>query len=90
MERTCSNCGLAAWQRTVNGRLHPNKDGECTWKPPVLVVPRAVQFSYGARGDQPQTVGGQFISRDARRVHRDCIAWVPVPLPKPASTSGAA
>lgn len=28
---TCLNCAHAEWQKTVNGRVNPHKEGRCTW-----------------------------------------------------------
>lgn len=35
----CEGCLFADWDRTSNGRLHPNKMGTCTWKKTVRVPP---------------------------------------------------
>lgn len=35
----CVGCKFAVWNKTSNGRLHPDKQGRCTWQPPVVALP---------------------------------------------------
>jgi len=55
--KICDECKYAVWERTKNGRLHPNKRGACVypWKMPPL--PNAYYFTGG-----PYVSGG-FIER---------------------------
>lgn len=43
----CNNCYFASWERTKNGRLHPNKQGRCKYlklHPLNLTLPDAFYF----------------------------------------------
>ena len=67
---SCDDCMYAAWKRTSNGRLHPDKTGRCTfaWIPPPL--PKAFYF-YGT--GEPKPSGG-YIERGAMRAD-DCLCY---------------
>lgn len=39
--RDCKYCKYAAWKRTTNGRLHPDKSGRCTYPVKVPALPQA-------------------------------------------------
>lgn len=56
--KLCDKCKHAQWDRTEAGRLHPGKQGKCTfpWKMPDL--PQAFYFP----GGDPSPAGG-FILR---------------------------
>jgi hypothetical protein len=60
----CDGCKFADWKRTKNGRLHPGKQGRCTfeWVPPPL--PAAFYYFHGIKGSFPKPNGG-WIERGA-------------------------
>lgn len=35
----CIGCRFAEWERTKNGKLHPNKLGHCTWGSKMSPMP---------------------------------------------------
>lgn len=71
----CLTCKLAEWDKTANGRLHPNKNGRCKWEFPLIVLPVAFYYIGGSKGSVPSPNGGR-ISRDERYL-KDCPAWAP-------------
>ena len=42
----CLTCKLAEWKRTENGRLHPNGQGKCRWKPAHIPTPKAWNWGW--------------------------------------------
>ena len=44
----CLTCNLAEWHRTDNGRLHPNGEGKCGWKPIHIPTPAAWRWGNGS------------------------------------------
>jgi hypothetical protein len=78
---TCDLCVHAKWNRTSNGRLHPNKQGRCAfvWAPPPL--PRAFSFSWGNRGVVPQPNGGWIERGDKSMDGCPCFTSTPAPSP---------
>ena len=69
----CDTCQHAEWKRTSNGRLHPDKTGQCKfiWAPPPL--PLAFSFSYSSRGELPKPHGG-YIQRGDRS-YDNCLCY---------------
>jgi hypothetical protein len=55
----CQTCKLAEWDKTANGRRHPNGQGKCGWTVPYIPTPAA--FKWGFYGDrtQPMAYGGR-------------------------------
>jgi hypothetical protein len=72
--RSCDTCRFAEWQKTANGRLHPGKQGKCTWQAPVYPIPKAVSYGWQGGGKPPVEHHGRYISRD-KYMHKDCEAW---------------
>jgi len=35
---TCIGCRFALWERTRSGRLHPDGNGTCEWRPTAVPV----------------------------------------------------
>lgn len=35
----CVGCRFAEWERTANGKLHPDQSGRCTWRPKIEPMP---------------------------------------------------
>lgn len=69
--KTCNECKYAEWERTKLGRLHPNKQGKCTFPPPrVPALPPAFYWSTFSR---PEPKGGH-ITR-GREMHEHCAYW---------------
>lgn len=66
----CDNCKYAEWHRTKNGKLHPDKQGRCTyvWCAPSL--PKAFYFP-GSYGNTPYPSGGH-IERGDRATDGCC------------------
>ncbi len=42
--KTCDECKHANWKRTAAGRLHPSKDGVCTYKYTVPALPACMYW----------------------------------------------
>jgi hypothetical protein len=66
---SCDNCIFADWQRTSNGRLHPNKQGKCTRleKHPLdMRIPPAFYWGWGSNY-APTPNGGQIERGEAHR-----------------------
>ncbi len=60
-ERSCKNCALAQWQKTTNGKRHPNGSGQCLWKIqriPVAAAFGSQSFQYKRIDEIPQPQGG--------------------------------
>ena len=55
MTHLCLTCKLAEWHKTKDGRLHPDKQGRCGWKPPYIPTPAAWYWGtgYGSELRQP-------------------------------------
>jgi len=73
-KQDCTNCALAKWQRTKTGRLHPSGDGQCQWRMPEVIIPRAFYYhtwSHAER-DVPAPSGGYI---DRRKAHTNCPTW---------------
>lgn len=45
----CDDCKYADWLRTSNGRMHPNKQGQCTVKKKVPIPQSASGFLWDVR-----------------------------------------
>lgn len=75
-EGRCDTCRFADWNKTANGRLHPGKQGKCTWTAPVYPIPKAVSYSWAGGGKPPVEQHGRYISRD-QHMHLNCEAWKP-------------
>jgi hypothetical protein len=72
---SCLNCANADWYRTKTGKLHPNGQGKCTWKMPVIEIPKAFYYMYEKRTVPSPTFGGAIDRKDP---HTDCPCWVPL------------
>ena len=58
----CDDCEFAEWNRTSNGRLHPNKGGRCKRldvHPLDLRLPEVFEWGYG----RPPRPHGGYIER---------------------------
>lgn len=64
----CLNCGYATWLKRVDGALHPSGFGNCTWKPPIVELPKAFWYLNGPGNP----MGGQL---ERHRPHYDCPQW---------------
>lgn len=62
----CLNCTYAKWLRTINGRLHPDKRGQCTYSINII-IPKAFYWI-----GSPQPNGG-YLERN--RPYEDCPTW---------------
>ena len=71
----CLTCKLANWKKTANGRLHPNGQGRCSWKPPHIPTPTVWNWgiSYGERR-QPMPQWGM-IERKPRSPVTECETY---------------
>lgn len=67
----CLYCRFARWQRTKNGRLHPSKEGRCTFEAKII-IPKSAELPWGK-----STICGGFINRDTL-VHVDCPTFQPI------------
>lgn len=56
--KSCDKCAHAIWNRTANGRLHPNKQGRCGFPLVIPQLPNAMYWISSA----PKPSGG-FIKR---------------------------
>ena len=68
----CDYCVYAVWEKTTNGRLHPNKSGRCVFleKHPLdLRLPTAFYWT-GPNLHEPDPSGG-FIERHGKE--NNCI-----------------
>jgi len=68
---TCMTCRFAEWKKTTNGRLHPSKDGRCTWPQPDFAIPVAFQFPYHR---DSLLLSGGYITREERFM-KECPTW---------------
>jgi hypothetical protein len=64
----CDGCKYADWHRTSNGRLHPDRQGRCTYKIPEIIIPAAFHWMWD---DRPPRPSGGGIERGAT-LRRDC------------------
>jgi hypothetical protein len=68
----CDKCKWADWNKTKNGRLHPDKQGKCTYQVIVPELPYAFCWSYdGSKKITP--IWGQ-IER-GRELKQNCIYY---------------
>lgn len=69
----CFGCKWAVWDRTTNGRLHPNKAGRCMWALPLTTAfPMVLLQGWGSPAIRAlQEPAGRYIERG--RQH-DCKA----------------
>ena len=79
--KTCDGCIYAQWQRTSNGRLHPNKTGRCTFAVKVPALPAAFYWHLS----EPRPAGG-YIER-GRQHSEQCAYYARDPRPTPAAPS---
>ncbi len=68
----CLTCKFAEWDKTANGRLHPNKQGQCKYEIPKIIIPKA--FYFFSSGDQKPC--GGYIYRD--KPLTDCPTYQPI------------
>lgn len=70
----CNGCKFAEWERTASGRLHPQKQGRCTYlkqHPIKISLPAAFYFGTIWNRDVTLQIGGGWIERDYDYTH-DC------------------
>jgi hypothetical protein len=65
---SCLHCRYAEWQRTANGRVHPTKVGQCTYK--------AVYHVPASHSAGPVTISGGYIWRKNPKVK--CPTFQPI------------
>lgn len=64
--KSCNGCKYADWQRTANGRLHPNGEGVCT---AIVVLPRLPVAMYWPGKHDPKPYGGTISRRLEHETH---------------------
>ena len=52
----CASCRHAEWDKTANGRRHPNGDGQCRYVPLDAPLPKCRTFLWGRHNDSVNTV----------------------------------
>ena len=73
MTTPCIGCKYANWQKTSNGRLHPNGEGKCTYVfPDMPVLPMSFMWGYSYNDRPPCPKGGR-INRTPRFVIGELI-----------------
>jgi hypothetical protein len=70
----CLTCKLAEWNKTAAGRLHPNGEGMCRWKPAHIPTPRAWKWAWGDDLPQPKPFWGQ-IDRKPEKSITECETY---------------
>ena len=68
--KKCDDCKYAKWERDSAGRLHINKQGRCTFKIKMPVLPNAYYFMH-----KPLLAGG-YIER-GREHEKHCPCYAP-------------
>jgi hypothetical protein len=72
--KSCLNCGLAKWDKTAAGHLHPSGHGRCQWAMPVIPISSARYYIGGPTRDViPGPTGGGI---DRKAPHTNCPTWV--------------
>lgn len=59
----CEGCKHAAWNKTVNGRLHPDKSGRCTWTATFRIAASSMAGTSWTKRGEPIVVKGGHIWR---------------------------
>jgi hypothetical protein len=70
----CDACKYANWARTANGRLHPSKQGKCTFKKNVPVPASMSTFGSNINPDGKILIEGGWIER-GDELRRDCAYY---------------
>jgi hypothetical protein len=77
--RDCRSCRFASWQRTKTGRLHPSREGRCTWEgwKDWEIPPAFYCIGLGTLG----RAAGGYITRQAP--YTACPCWEAMPPDPP-------
>ena len=67
--KRCDDCKFADWKRTKDGRLHPSKEGRCTYEYSVAQLPQAFYWI-----GTPPTPSGGYIAR-GKDLQDHCAYW---------------
>ncbi len=60
----CLTCDRAKWNKTANGRLHPDGKGRCDWTPDPIPTPAAWYWtSYSDIRKPPHPHGGGIVRK---------------------------
>lgn len=75
-EHLCLTCGMVNWNKTANGRVHPNGQGRCAWTPPYIPTPAAWNWGvgFGESKRQPRA-GWSHIERKPRTPITECETY---------------
>lgn len=74
----CDDCKYATWQRTTAGRLHPSRDGKCTFETDVQLPNSAGYTWWRVSKGNVLEVRGDYIQR--KREHKyDCPYFARLP-----------
>ncbi len=75
--KSCDNCKYADWKRTRNGRLHPSKEGRCTFKYKIRPMPNAMWIVvFHGSPSNDTVVTGERIYRGGE-YQRHCPTYAP-------------
>ena len=66
----CDKCKWANWNRTKNGRLHPDKGGRCTKEIVIPAIPEAFYWI----NNMPTKPYGGYIER-GRDLQNNCVYY---------------
>lgn len=78
--QSCLNCGLALWDRTKAGKLHPSGDGRCQWVMPVIHHPQCISYpgDYGRPKISLVRAPSGHPHIDRKKPYTECKTWKPV------------
>jgi len=74
----CFDCKFSEWNKTANGRLHPNGLGKCVWKKVVAFAASVPEYQKDAADIVLQSKHFRFIQRGTDG-HKTCPTYVRKP-----------